>query len=206
MPHSRLLTRHVRVRLLVHLSTYASVKTCLHTPNVEIRTAQRACISRAGRERGRLRSRDGARADLGASSVCPHAGPATPTPADSDTERDPKGEYEGDFDAKPGSSFGEALFAWGPPQPSRLQPRQASPPPTPMETPVLPNATDLGGLLSATWVEVPYDELQLLDVIGEGAFGKVHKAKWRGATVAVKALSTDGNGGAMRCVREPHQS
>jgi hypothetical protein len=138
----------------------------------------------------------------GVAWICAHTDPATPTPADSGTERDPKGEYEGDLGAKPGS-FGEALFAWGPPQPSRLQSRQASPLPTPMETPVLPNATDLGGLLSATWVEVPYDELQLLDVIGEGAFGKVHKAKWRGATVAVKALSTDGNGGAMRCVCEP---
>jgi hypothetical protein len=79
---------------------------------------------------------------------------------------------------------------------------QTSPPPVPMETPVLANATDLGGLLSASWVEVPFAELELLGVIGEGAFGKVHKARWRGKVVAVKALSTDGNGGAMRCVFE----
>jgi hypothetical protein len=48
---------------------------------------------------------------------------STSTKMDLDEDRDYDGDFEGDFDAKPGSSFGEALFAWGPPQPSRLQDR-----------------------------------------------------------------------------------
>ncbi|KAH3746056.1 Serine/threonine-protein kinase CTR1 [Pelomyxa schiedti] len=38
--------------------------------------------------------------------------------------------------------------------------------------------------------EIPFDQLQMGQCIGEGTFGKVHKATWRGCPVAVKFLLT----------------
>lgn len=37
--------------------------------------------------------------------------------------------------------------------------------------------------------EIPYDSLEIYEVIGSGAFGEVYKARWRGTMVAVKKLS-----------------
>ena len=39
--------------------------------------------------------------------------------------------------------------------------------------------------------EVQFSELQLHEVIGEGAFGKVYRAFWNGAVVAVKVMSSE---------------
>mmetsp|Transcript_7721 Transcript_7721/g.28469 ORF Transcript_7721/g.28469 Transcript_7721/m.28469 type:complete len:518 (-) Transcript_7721:208-1761(-) len=37
--------------------------------------------------------------------------------------------------------------------------------------------------------EIPYDALEIQELIGAGAFGEVYKARWRGTQVAVKKLS-----------------
>lgn len=55
-----------------------------------------------------------------------------------------------------------------------LPPWQDNPPPPP-----LPPAPPVG-----QWIEVGMEELQLGAVIGEGAFGKVHVAAWRGQQVS----------------------
>ena len=38
--------------------------------------------------------------------------------------------------------------------------------------------------------EIPYEELEIGEKLGEGTFGIVYKAKWRGTTVAVKELKS----------------
>ena len=44
---------------------------------------------------------------------------------------------------------------------------------------------------SATVKEIPFDTLDLHEVIGEGAFGKVYRASWQGTVVAVKVMSSE---------------
>lgn len=41
--------------------------------------------------------------------------------------------------------------------------------------------------LASHW-QIDYADLQMGDVIGEGSFGRVYRAKWRGSDVAVKQL------------------
>lgn len=42
-------------------------------------------------------------------------------------------------------------------------------------------------------LDVALKELQILDEIGQGAFGHVYKAIWRGAVVAAKEIRISGN-------------
>lgn len=51
--------------------------------------------------------------------------------------------------------------------------------------------------LSPEW-EIPREQLQVLGLLGEGQFGVVHKARWRGTTVTVKMLKRDQVGAHSR--------
>ena len=42
---------------------------------------------------------------------------------------------------------------------------------------------------SASHFDISYESLQLGRMVGQGAFGRVYKARWRGSTVAVKMLT-----------------
>ena len=44
-----------------------------------------------------------------------------------------------------------------------------------------------------TTIHLDSNKLHFLEVIGRGSFGVVHKAVWRGITVAAKVMSIIGN-------------
>ena len=41
--------------------------------------------------------------------------------------------------------------------------------------------------------QIPYDELEFLEKIGEGGFGEVFRGRWRGTIVAIKTLKGSNN-------------
>jgi hypothetical protein len=55
----------------------------------------------------------------------------------------------------------------------------------------LPTAAAGLATVPGTFREVPFQELELHEVIGEGAFGKVYRAVWQGSVVAVKVMPSE---------------
>ena len=49
------------------------------------------------------------------------------------------------------------------------------------------------------------DEIELLEVVGEGAFGKVYRGKYNLAAVAVKTLKGSGDDKSMQSLKEEAQ-
>lgn len=85
--------------------------------------------------------------------------------------------------------------------PSPLQPPfppAASPSPTAAAaasgapSPASPTAAAASPSLSTSPYEIAWPSIRLGRVIGQGAFGRVYRAKWRGTAVAVKTLSVAG--------------
>lgn len=80
---------------------------------------------------------------------------------------------------------GAPVPPWQQPVPAAVQPARG---PTEDAPPPPPPPGGAGSRLPTPDFEVRWEELVLGDVLGQGAFGRVHRARWRGSVVAVKTV------------------